>query len=506
VSVERFTDAIVLRVLTQALATPQRVCLRVDDAVYMISDVARLAVAVAQRLSRLHVPHRSVALCGENSLTFLGVFLGARLCDLQVQVLNPQWPEATLRQTIHDLEPGLFLAKPAHTHLPVARPLADVLPVDDTDPVDFQPWLARAREVALRDTPFYTGFTSGSGGVAKGFTRDEASWLASFRLDAGEYGLGPGDTVLCPGHVAHSLFLYALLRGVYAGAEVATTQTARTSWLIDAVATRPRGVVFAVPTQLRLLLNSGLRQAAGAQGLRLVLSSGAKLPPSWRAQLQARFPAAGLREFYGSSELSYIAMAPADARCPADSVGRALPGVDVRILDDQDQACAVGVSGRIFVHSPLRFMGYARARGATDLGAMPVLDDALGTGDSGYLDAEGFLYITGRSDRMMSVAGRNLHPEAIEHVLVKCPGVEAACVLSVPDRLRGERPVAVVLPSQAGSLQRQSLIAQAAEWLPAYAIPQRYFVCHAWPQTLSQKTDVTRLRQALEAGELEPLP
>ncbi len=260
-------------------------------------------------------------------------------------------------------------------------------------------------------------------------------------------------------------------------------------------------VLFAVPAQLEML--TAIKRPF--EGVRLLISAGSKLSPALRSKLEHSLPQAGIIECYGSSELSYIALSVPEHKAPPDSVGRPCQDVKVRIVDSTNNDLKQGEIGRILVDSPLRFLGYAAPNNQTSLGNMRSLDRYLDTGDTGYFDKEGFLYVTGRSDRMMLIAGNNVYPEQIEQHLSQVPALNEVAVFPEADGLRGQRPIALVQLHPTFQTTRQEIIGFAATQLPGHAIPRHYFHVPQWPRTVSGKTDLQKLRSLFSTGTLEPL-
>jgi len=394
------------------------------------------------------------------------------------QVLDPAWPQATTDKVLAALRPGLFLdARPA-------RPARVV-------PHKIRPDIHR---------PFYTGFTSGSTGMPKGFRRHQHSWLESFRGDDTAFKFSTQDVFVALGSLAHSLFLYAVIRGLYAGCETVFFPQFRPDRALDRIEESKGTVVYGVPTQYDAIAAEAARKRRRLENVRLVLSSGAKLPVSLKSRMRHVFPNAEICEFFGTSEQSYISLAR-DGMAPAESVGTAFPGVDLRILDARGEPVAVGEVGRVFVASELLFEGYAF--GEAD--SVERDGDAISVGDLGYLDAQGHLYLTGRSDRMIVTSGKNVYPEEVEAVLSACAGVRNAAVLGIDDRRRGKRLVGVLRLAEDVQIQRRNLMVWCRGKLPQYKIPTTYFLCPDWPRTVSEKTDYPALGALMAAGGLSEL-
>jgi long-chain acyl-CoA synthetase len=313
------------------------------------------------------------------------------------------------------------------------------------------------------------------------------------------FGLGAADTVLAPGALVHSLFLYATMRGVHAGAKVVFGRRFSARAALQAIEREEVRVLYAVPTQLLMLLDAAERTGQGPlTGVRRVLSSGAKWPAAETPRLKQLFPAAAFAEFYGASELSYVAVAGDNA--PADSVGQPFPGVEVTIRNANGRRLPIGQVGRVFVRSDLCFIGYATG----DQPSLTRLGSAISVGDMGFLDEAGFLHLVGRADRMIISSGRNIHPEEIEAVLRRHPAVAEAAVLGIADALRGTRLQAVIKPGAALPTSAE-LMTFARAHLPAAKIPRNYAVLVDWPFTASGKTDFTGVRRAWQARACEPL-
>jgi long-chain acyl-CoA synthetase len=155
----------------------------------------------------------------------------------------------------------------------------------------------------------------------------------------------------------------------------------------------------------------------------------------------------------------------------------------------------------VFVRSELNFMEYATG----DQPALTRLGEALSVGDMGFLDAAGFLHLVGRADRMIISSGRNIHPEEIEAVLRRHPGIAEAAVLGVKDALRGSRLQAIIKPAGPPPTAA-ALMAFARAHLPVAKIPRHYAVLANWPVTASGKTDFAGVRRAWQAGDCERLP
>jgi long-chain acyl-CoA synthetase len=322
--------------------------------------------------------------------------------------------------------------------------------------------------------PIIETLTSGSTGQPKRIRRTQASWMASFAVNAG-FGIGPGARVAVLGRLMHSLSLYGAIEGLHLGAEVHLLDALRPDRQAAALPQRQITHLYATPAQLRLV--------AMGQGpwpdLRLILVGGSKLDPALSARLAVLAPQAQLREFYGAAETSFVTLA--DGTTPEGSVGRVYPGVKLR-LDP---------SGEIWVQSPYLFLGYA---GPNPGSAATWSDGWLSVGEIGGL-RDGHLYLKGRAGRMVTVADQNVFPEEIEALLETLPGIRRAAILPVPDPLRGQALIAI-LQGDAG--QEATLLALLRDRLGPTRAPKAVIWRDDWPVLASGKTDLKALEANLQ--------
>ncbi len=345
----------------------------------------------------------------------------------------------------------------------------------------------------LPHTPFYIGFTSGSTGVPKGFRRHHQSWTESLRVCIDTFGSDAATCVLAPGRFSHSLFLFGMMLGLWSGAGVVVQARFSASRMIDTLRSGRTPCLVAVPSQLLLMLElAARRNIAPIEGVRLILISGARWMRDRTAALQSLFPRARIVEFYGASETSFMAWMDADACAPPHAVGKPFSNVNIDIRNPQPP---LG-TGQIFVRSPMLFMDYVGS--STDNTAAVRDGEWLSVRDMGYLDANGFVCLVGRENRMIVTQGKNLFPEELEAVLMAITGIAQASVHGLPDPIRGQQVVAVVQTNKAEPfVSAQKLSAACRAQLESYKVPKRFLICEDWPLTASGKTDHLAIAKAL---------
>ncbi|MGF6861631.1 long-chain acyl-CoA synthetase [Rhodobacteraceae bacterium MBR-64] len=332
--------------------------------------------------------------------------------------------------------------------------------------------------------PMFETLTSGSTGASRRIRRSQASWVRSFDVNAGLFGIGPGTGVAVLGRLVHSLALYGAIEALHLGADLHLLDRLRPDRQVAAIAARGVAVLYATPAQLRLMIEAG---RATAPGLRHVLVGGSKLDPVTRAGLAALFPGARVREFYGAAETSFIALAGPDT--PDAAVGRAYPGVAIQVRDRCGRAVPDGETGEIWVQSPYLFDGYA----GDAPGASVWRDGWLSVGEFGRIEA-GNLFLAGRGNRMVTIADHNVFPEEIEALLLTLPGVVRAAVIPRPDGLRGHVLHAVI----SGSADPAEVRAACRAAMGPLKAPRRVHLRAEWPVLASGKTDLRAIAQGLE--------
>lgn len=335
----------------------------------------------------------------------------------------------------------------------------------------------RAGLAAMQGDAFYIGFTSGSTGLPKGFSRSHRSWTESFGACLGAFGPAAALPVVAPGSLSHSLFLFAMLLGLWTGAGVHVQDRFAAPACLDTLAALPACCLVAVPSQLMLLLAAGERRGRPLAGVRLILIGGARWLRAQTPRLRALFPAARIVEFYGASETSFVAWADSGPELPETLVGRPFAGVEVAVR-------GAGGAGLIFVRSPMLFTDYVLG----DDGSLVRDDGWISVRDMGFLDG-GLLHLVGRQRRMLVTQGKNVFAEEVEAVLERHPAVAAASVLGIPDGLRGTRLVALLEPRPGAALVPGDVAASCRPHLAAHKIPRILVAPEAWPRTASGKTD-----------------
>jgi acyl-CoA synthetase (AMP-forming)/AMP-acid ligase II len=208
--------------------------------------------------------------------------------------------------------------------------------------------------------------------------------------------------------------------------------------------------------------------------------------PETIAWARRAFAPARLFVMYGQTEatarLAYLP--PERAEEKQGSIGIAIPGVELRVVDDAGRELPPGDVGHLVARGGIVTPGYL---GAPEETAAILRDGWLWTGDLARRDGDGFLYVAGRAKEIMKIGGYRVSPIEIEHVLAEHPAVARAAVVGVPDPVQGELAVGFVVPRPGHTVEEGELRRFCRERLPAYKVPSRIEAVDAIPSTEAGK-------------------
>jgi long-chain acyl-CoA synthetase len=390
-------------------------------------------------------------------------------------------PPAELEHIVSDSGAKLVLATPelaANVPAGVAVLTTDEFAsVEEAQPAEIVP---RAPE-----DPAALLYTGGTTGRAKGvLLSHENLWFAGKAgHDAGHMPEITRGLLALP--LSHAFGLLVTVVGLHAE-EQSQTVLMRwfdpTRWLELAQEHRTQ-ITAVVPSMLQLLLAMPLEEYDLSE-LRHVVSGGAPLPPELAHELMRRMPQVEIREGYGLTESSALVSSTPPGEMRLGSVGKPVPGVEVRIEGDEDV-------GEICLRSRSVMLGYWQQPEAT---AEAVRDGWLYTGDLGYLDDDGYLYVVDRKKDLIIRGGFNVFPRDVEEAIVEHPAVAAAGVVGRRDDAHGEEVVAFVELHPGQDVSAEELVSFCKERIGGYKYPRDVHLVGSLPLTPVGKVDRKALR------------
>jgi malonyl-CoA/methylmalonyl-CoA synthetase len=372
-------------------------------------------------------------------------------------------------------------------------PKESAVPADPSSPgTDGAPRDDKPADVAPRDDkPAAIVYTSGTTGRAKGAVLSHGSLAANARTLVGAWRINAEDRYLAVLPLFH---VHGLGNGVCcwlaSGCRMRLVERFehdKAEALFEQF--RPT-LFFGVPTVYVRLLELGDTFARRIGGrTRLFVSGSAPLPATVFEAFRAKFGHAIL-ERYGMTETLMTIGNPYDGERRPGTVGRPLPGVELRVVGSDGRDLPEGEPGLLLVRGPAVFDGYWRQPEAT---AAAFVEGWFRTGDLGERSADGYVTLRGRASDLVVSGGFNVYPREIEDVLLEQPGVREAAVLGVPDARRGEVPVACF----AGEASPAALEAACRRLLASFKVPRSFVRVAALPRNAMGKVDKGRLRESL---------
>ena len=334
------------------------------------------------------------------------------------------------------------------------------------------------------DDPAVLLYTSGTTGRPKGAVLTHHNLRSNAELSAELFSLGPGDVMFGGLPFFHVFGQTVALNGVVsAGATVTLLPRFDPARALEILA-RDEVTVFAgVPSMYIALLHAAGEGPVDLPALRAGVSGGAALPVEILERFEKVF-GAPIYEGYGLSETSPVVCfnQQGQARKPG-SIGTAVRGARLRIVDDQDREVPVGEVGELVVAGEYVMAGYWRNPEAT---AAAVRDGWFHTGDLARVDEDGFYYIVDRKKDMVLRGGYNVYPREVEEVIYQFPGIAEAAVVGVPDEEMGEEVAAVVafrdVPAGGADGKLGELDAFVRERVAQYKQPRWYKVVDELPK------------------------
>jgi long-chain acyl-CoA synthetase len=409
-----------------------------------------------------------VALALPNGTGFAVALYGALKLGVTVTPLNPQLTADERARTLDDLG---------------ARLVVDTVPDGE----------AEVPAVERAEAPALVLYTSGSTGRPKGavlshaaVAAGNASWLGPVMA------LAADDRVLAVLPLSHSYGINgALLAPLLAGASVVILERFSPDAVVAAVREHRVTVFPAVATMFQRLLDAPGWSRADFASVRVALSGAAPCPwplaEAWRARSGVR-----ILRGYGMTELhrplSYLADDPRDL---PDCIGRPVPGVAIRIVDDAGAAVAPGETGELLIRTPAAMDGYL---GQPEETAAALVDGWFRTGDLARVSPDGFVSIAGRKKELILRGGYSVSPPEVEAALLAHPSVAEAAVVGIPDPALGEEIAAFVALHPGVRTSPDDLVAWCKTRVAGYKCPRVVTLVPALPRGATGKVLKAELR------------
>jgi acyl-CoA synthetase (AMP-forming)/AMP-acid ligase II len=319
-------------------------------------------------------------------------------------------------------------------------------------------------------------------------------------------GTPRGAALLCV-PLYHIAGITSMLTNLFTGRRLVILQQFEAAEWLETVQRERITHAFVVPTMLKRVMDHPAFGQEVCSSLEILAYGAAPMPVPVIRQAIARFPpTVGFINAFGQTETTATVsiLLPEDHRLEGSaaeverkiqrlaSIGRPLPDVEVRIVDTEGAEVAPGEIGEIAVRSPRLMKGYVSPDDAT---APAVVNGWLHTGDMGWMDADGYLYLAGRKDDLIIRGGENISPAEVEAVLHTHPAIEEAAIIGLPDVDWGEQVMAIVVPKAGNPLTAEEVIDWCHQRLASFKKPAIVQFVSALPRNALGKVLRKELRE-----------
>jgi malonyl-CoA/methylmalonyl-CoA synthetase len=471
---------------------------------YSWRDLDQATAMVANLLEFLELPKGArIAVQVEKSVEALVLYLATLRAGLVYLPLNTAYQSAEMAYFIEDAKPAVVVCSGRNfgwiSKMAFLAGTAHVFTLNDDRTgslLDRASQFPKTHTIAARAADDLAAiiYTSGTTGRSKGAMLSHGNLLSNARVLQTCWDWQPGDVLI------HALPIFHV-HGLFVAIHGALINGSKMVWCAKfdpkvVLQHFPRATVFmGVPTlYVRLLAEAGLT-AQVTKNMRLFVSGSAPMLVDTHQQWQAR-TGHTILERYGMSETVMLTSNPgraADGERKIGTVGRPLPGVQLRVRDEAGKDLPQGETGGIEVRGPNVFQGYWQMpeKTAQEFTA----DGFFKTGDVGRVDAQGYVTIVGRSKDLIISGGYNVYPAEIEGYINNLPGVAESAVVGVPDADFGEVGVAVVVPLAGATVDPVQVVATLKSMLANFKVPKRCVVVAELPRNAMGKVQKNLLRE-----------
>ena len=489
-----------------ARRTPERRAVIDDEGEMTYAELDEAAHAVAHALLAKGIKGGDgVAILARNHRWLLVAVYGAARTGARIILLNsefsgPQIKEVAEREgaklIVHDDEysTAVSQARPEYGYLRAlgtnpdsdepsnsdAETLADIVAGGDKTPA---PRATKHSSVII--------LTSGTTGTPKGAKRKPPLSLAPIGGVLSHVPFKSGEVTLLPAPMFHALgYLHATI-GLILGSTLVLRRRFNPATVLADIEKHKASAMVVVPVMLSRILDhiEKMGSKPDLSSLRIVFVSGSQLG-SELATRAMKDMGPVIYNLYGSTEIAFATIArPEDLQKNPATVGPVVKGVRVKLFDENGKEVPRGETGRIFVGSTFPFEGY------TGGGHKQIIDGLMSSGDVGYFDEHGLLYVTGRDDEMIVSGGENVFPAEVEDLISGHPEVVEATALGVEDKEWGQRLRAFVVKAEGATVDEDAIKGYVKKRLARYKVPRDVFFLDELPRNPTGKILKRELRE-----------
>lgn len=488
----------------QALAKPQTPLFIHDGVLSRYGEIGAEVASLAWRLRRAGLERSArVALLIENSKEYAIAYFAALHAGAVAVPLNTRAPARALLSLLSHCEASWLITAGHYpelaniqTSLPPRIRMIALAAQQKTKARQCDEAIAAGRSgeqnrhepiCASADDCAVLMYTSGTTGRPKGVMLSHRNIIANSLAISDYLELQASDKTLCILPFYYAFGSSLLHTHVLAGAALILVNAPAFPSLWAAAIAEHRATGFsAVPTAYAALLDRVQLQSYDLSSLRYLSQAGGPMSPALVERVRRAVPQAKLFLMYGQTEatarLSYLP--PERWPHKKGSVGRPIAGVRLEIRDESGTKLGTGEVGEVWAQGPNLMLGYWKD---AELTASVLQDGWLRTGDLGWLDAEGFLFLKGRASALIKTAAHRVSPEEVEEVISGMDGIDEVAVLGISDPSLGQIIRAVVVRRPASTTTQQDVIRHCRRFLPRFKVPKEVVFSTALPRTVTGK-------------------
>jgi len=499
----------------QAETRPDRVAIHFEGAHLTFGELDRRASQVANGLIAEGVrPQGRIAILSKNVPAFFELWFGAAKADMVLVPVNFRLAAPEVAYVVADagaemLFVGADFYPLVEKALPEMKSVRRVVALDGRHGSwpDYAQWLAAqsSHDRALPVTPDHCAiqmYTSGTTGHPKGARLSHANLLTlADGRELGEWHENDVSLVCMPlFHIGGSG--WALI-GFYRGIDTVLMRDADPGAILRLIPEYRITKAFMVPALLLFILQNPQCRSTDFSSLELIIYGASPAPVDLVRNARKVF-GCDLAQVYGLTETSgaitYLPPEDHDEKVPErlKSCGKAMAGIEIRVVDSAGKEAATGEVGEIITRSPQNMLGYWNQSEAT---RRAIRGEWFYTGDAGYLDKDGYIYIYDRVKDMIISGGENIYPAEVESALFGHPAVADVAVIGIPDDKWGESVKAIVVKKPNTDVTPDQLIAFARERIAGYKVPRSIDFVETLPRTPTGKILKRELRKPFWAGQ-----
>ena len=337
-------------------------------------------------------------------------------------------------------------------------------------------------------------YTSGTTGFPKGVELNHTSMLACVRSMMGLHEWQPGEVALVTAPLFHTAGSAWANCALQSGGTIVLLREVSPASILDALEEYKVTQALLVPAVVQMALQSPDCESKDFSHLKRMLYGASPIAIPVLRQALKTF-GCEMEQGYGLTEtVGPIAMLRPDDHLNDDklqSCGKAVPGAEIRVVDNSGNDCASGDVGEIVVAGVQVMNGYWNRPDDTDAA---IRDDWFHTGDAGFFDDDGYLYIHDRLKDMIVSGAENVYPAEVERALESCPGIAEVAVIGVPDAQWGEAVKAMVVASAGETLSEAAIIDFARDHIARFKCPKSVDIVASIPRNPSGKILKNELR------------